>query len=71
MSEFQAGHPWELYYWAYMKDGRNHMIGRGEFVRLMFELAGVEYIDHGVKDSSQVFKFVRGGENKGVLVSGG
>ena len=41
--------PWELFYWAQMQpNGRNHMIGRGEFVRLLFEAAGVEYIDHGV-----------------------
>ena len=43
--------PWELYYWASVgEDGRNHMVGRGEFIRLMFELARVNYIDHGVKD---------------------
>ena len=41
--------PWELYYWAFMKeDGRNGMIGRGEFVRLMFEITGTPFIDHGV-----------------------
>ena len=41
--------PWELFYWARLEaDGKNHMIGRGEFVRLMFEVAGVPYIDHGV-----------------------
>jgi glutathione S-transferase len=41
--------PWELFYWAAVKeDGKNHMIGRGEFVRLIFEAAGVSYIDHGV-----------------------
>jgi glutathione S-transferase len=58
--------PWELFYWAQVKeDGRNHMIGRGEFVRLMFEAAGVPYIDHGVKDMAEVVKFVRGGGNEG------
>lgn len=36
------------------------MVGRGEFVRLMFEAAGVPFIDH---DSSEVMKFVKGGEN--------
>ena len=64
---------WELFYWANLKeDGKNHMIGRGEFVRLMFEVAGVEYIDHGVKDgnassiyTSSVFNFVKGDGNKG------
>lgn len=29
------------------EDGKNHMIGRGEFVRLMFEVTGTPYIDHG------------------------
>jgi glutathione S-transferase len=58
--------PWELYYWANVKeDGRNHMIGRGEFVRLMFEVAGVPFIDHGVKDMSEVVHFLRGGGNVG------
>lgn len=29
-------HKWELYYWVSIKeDGKNHMIGRGEFVRLV------------------------------------
>ena len=39
--------PWELFYWSYVnKDTRkNNMIGRGEFVRIMFEAAGVPYID--------------------------
>ena len=55
---------WELYYWANMKeDGKNHMIGRGEFVRLMFEIAGIEYIDHGIKDMPKVVQFLRGGGN--------
>lgn len=61
-----AADGWELFYWAQMKDdGKNHMIGRGEFVRLLFELAGVPYVDHGVMDGGahKVFKFVRGGEN--------
>mmetsp|Transcript_6318 Transcript_6318/g.10575 ORF Transcript_6318/g.10575 Transcript_6318/m.10575 type:complete len:270 (+) Transcript_6318:55-864(+) len=56
MTEFDGDKQWELFYWANMKevgDGTekrliNHMIGRGEFVRLMFEVAGVSYIDHGV-----------------------
>lgn len=62
----QSEEPWELYYWAAVKeDGKNHMIGRGEFVRLMFEIAGVPYIDHGMMDTSRVFEFVRGGGNKG------
>ena len=62
---WNEGDKWELYYWAAMKeDGRNHMIGRGEFVRLMFELAVVPYVDHGVQDGGQaVFQFVRGGGN--------
>ena len=39
---------WELYYWnAIKEDGKNHMIGRGEFVRLMFELAEVPYVEIG------------------------
>jgi glutathione S-transferase len=65
---------WELFYWASMKekDGklRNHMIGRGEFVRLMFELAAVPYLDHGVQENggATVFKFARGGENAGFPV---
>lgn len=53
---------WELYYWTRIKDdGKNHMIGRGEFVRLMFEAAGVQYIEKGNPDSSVVFQFVLGG----------
>jgi glutathione S-transferase len=66
-----SGEPWELYYWANIKeDGKNHMIGRGEFVRLMFELAGVTYIDHGVlpNGGATVFQFVRGGKNNGFPV---
>lgn len=52
---------WELYYWASMKDGRNTMVGRGEFVRLMFEVAGVPYVDHGTKEDgrAKVAKFVK------------
>jgi hypothetical protein len=39
---------WELYYWTRIKeDGKNYMIGRGEFVRLMFELAEEPYIEVG------------------------
>ena len=39
---------WELYYWVNIKeDGVNNMIGRGEFVRLMFELCGQEYTEIG------------------------
>ena len=58
---------WELYYWANMKEGRNTMIGRGEFVRLMFELAGVAYVDHGTKENggAEVFKFVKKDGNTG------
>ena len=43
------------------------MIGRVEFVRLMFELVVVKYIDHGVQIGGveKVFKFVRGGGNVG------
>lgn len=57
--------PWELYYWTSMKEGKNRMIGRGEFVRLLFEAAGVPFIDHGVVDPSSVAKFVYGGGNSG------
>mmetsp|Transcript_10248 Transcript_10248/g.19104 ORF Transcript_10248/g.19104 Transcript_10248/m.19104 type:complete len:249 (-) Transcript_10248:275-1021(-) len=66
MSAFQDQEPWEMYYWAYMReDGKNHMVGRGEFVRLMFELAGVSYTDYGVtKDGMpKVVEFLRGGGN--------
>jgi hypothetical protein len=53
---------WELYYWTRIKeDGKNHMIGRGEFVRLMFEAAGVNYVEKGNPDASVVFQFVMGG----------
>jgi len=55
--------PWELYYWTNIKDGKNRMIGRGEFVRLLFETAGVPFIDHGVQDPPSVAKFVYGGGN--------
>jgi glutathione S-transferase len=60
-----ADAPWELYYWANVKeDGRNHMVGRGEFVRLMFEAAGVPYIDHGVQQGGGVVAtFCWGGGN--------
>ena len=60
--------PWELYYWTRMKDGQNTMIGRGEFVRLLFEAAGVPYIDHGIKDPSSIAHFVYGGGNTGFPV---
>ena len=80
MSELSASEspPWELYYWSVMKDGKNQMIGRGEFIRLMFEVAGVAYIDHGVLQSpsssssssspppaTPVLDFVRKGGNTG------
>ena len=39
---------WELFYWCNVKDGVNRMVGRGEFVRLMFEVTGTPYIDHGM-----------------------
>lgn len=58
-----ADEQWELYYWKNIKeDGQNHMIGRGEFVRLMFEAAGVPYVE---PDSQATFEFVRNGGNKG------
>lgn len=64
MSSIDENSPWELYYWASIKeDGKNHMIGRGEFVRLMFEVAGVPYIDHGILDPASVFSFVYKGGN--------
>ena len=58
---------WELFYWARPdSNGVNTMIGRGEFVRLMFEVAGVPYIDHGmVSGANVVFQFCRGGGNSG------
>jgi len=60
--------PWELYYWASIKDGKNRMIGRGEFVRLLFEAAGVPFVDHGVQDPSSVAAFVFGGNKDGFPV---
>ena len=56
--------PWELYYWAFMKeDGKNGMLGRGEFVRLMFEITKTPFIDHGIlpEGGKKVFEFCRGG----------
>lgn len=43
-SEFQPGEQWELYYHQF---GDTWFLGRGEFVRLMFEVAGVPYLDQG------------------------
>eukprot|EP01102_Stenamoeba_stenopodia_P007443 TRINITY_DN2082_c0_g3_i1.p1 TRINITY_DN2082_c0_g3~~TRINITY_DN2082_c0_g3_i1.p1 ORF type:complete len:265 (+),score=57.66 TRINITY_DN2082_c0_g3_i1:26-796(+) len=64
-SSNEEGAPWELYYWANVKEGKNRLIGRGEFVRLLFEAAGVPFIDHGVQNPSSVAAFVYGGGNKG------
>lgn len=57
--------PWELFYWTVpTEDGKYKMIGRGEFVRLMFEATGTPYIDVGKgDDKTAVFKFARGGGN--------
>jgi len=60
---------WELFYWTRVKDdGKNHMIGRGEFVRLIFEAAGVKYHDRGMEDHASVTHFVHGGGNTGFPV---
>ena len=50
---------WKLLYW-YFTPG----VGRGEFVRLMFEEAGVPYDDvcRKAKDSAAVMKFYNGEE---------
>lgn len=65
----RAEAPWELFYWARLEaDGKNHMIGRGEFVRLMFEAAGVSYIDHGLKGGGVVADFCFGEDNSGFPV---
>mmetsp|Transcript_1693 Transcript_1693/g.2738 ORF Transcript_1693/g.2738 Transcript_1693/m.2738 type:complete len:255 (-) Transcript_1693:294-1058(-) len=69
---------WEFYYWCLMKeDGRNYMIGRGEFVRLMFEACGVGYKEMGAitphkqgesadsQPENEVAKFVFMGGNTG------
>jgi len=54
---------WELFYWgAWKEDGKNHMIGRGEFVRLMFAEAGVAYKEVG-REEGAVAKFVFQGGN--------
>lgn len=57
--------PWELYYWNNIKeDGRNHMIGRGEFVRLLFEVSGTPYIEVGKDSPAKVFEMLdRSGKN--------
>jgi glutathione S-transferase len=60
--ETAAEAPWELIYWGDWKEGVNHMIGRGEFVRLIFEEAGVPYIERG-KEEGFVAKFVFQGGN--------
>jgi hypothetical protein len=52
---------WELYYWNNRKeDGKNHMIGRGEFVRLMFELAEVPFTEIGAQEGgpAKVFQML-------------
>jgi len=61
---------WELYYWSRMEaDGKNHMIGRGEFVRLMFEAAGQPYVDVGATHgSARVRQFVYDGGNTSVPI---
>lgn len=60
---------WELFYWTSIRDdGKNHMIGRGEFVRLIFEAAGVKYRDRGMEDPTSVAHFVHGGGNPGFPV---
>jgi len=57
---------WELFYWAQWKDdGKNHMMGRGEFVRVVFVEAGVEFIEHSKVDGA-VPGFMFGGQNKGM-----
>ena len=60
--------PWELYYWNSIKeDGRNHMLGRGEFIRLMFEVTGTPYIEVGKESPSKVFEMLdRSGKNPGI-----
>ena len=59
---------WELYYWAYLDEsGRTKMMGRGEFVRLMFEISGTPFVDHSIVKNDKnkfVFDYVRGGGNK-------
>lgn len=59
--------PWELIYWGDWKTGENRMIGRGEFVRLIFEEAGVSYIEKG-KEEGFVANFVWQGGNTGFPV---
>eukprot|EP01036_Dinobryon_divergens_P033228 gene33228-42966_t len=65
MESQQQDQPWELYYWNNIKeDGRNHMIGRGEFVRLMFEVTGTPYIEVGKESPTKVFEMLdRSGKN--------
>ncbi|GLC46199.1 hypothetical protein PLESTM_001839600 [Pleodorina starrii] len=58
----QAKEPWELIYWPGIK-------GRGEYVRLVFEEAGVPYVDVGVKGGMQsVIDFCWKGGNPGFPV---
>ncbi|GFR48365.1 hypothetical protein Agub_g10255, partial [Astrephomene gubernaculifera] len=58
----QEQQPWELIYWPGFK-------GRGEYVRLVFEEAGVPYIDVGVKEGFQaVMDFCWKGGNSGFPV---
>ena len=47
---------WKLYYW----DG---FVGRGEFVRLMFEEAGVQYTE--VNDREVIFNDIISGKGDG------
>ena len=65
MESRQQDQLWELYYWNNIKeDGRNHMIGRGEFVRLMFEVTGTPYIEVGKESPTKVFEMLdRSGKN--------
>ena len=48
MVQQQTEEPWELYYW-YPKneEGKLKMVGRGEFVRLMFEVTGTPFVEKG------------------------
>ena len=58
----QTAAEWKLYYWYTPESPLGVFPGRGEYVRLMFEEAGVAYVDVCRKDgnSEQVLSFMKG-----------
>ena len=59
--------PWELYYWYFTgEDGKSKMVGRGEFIRLLFETTGTPYVEKGKEGREKVIAMLhRSGQNPG------